>query len=74
MNAITVALMTDPSDRSLFYRGRETENGVWADSDHVRGLHERDYHTMSALASQAVARLGEKLESAAVARSRGARV
>ncbi len=73
MKAITVALMTDPSDRTLFYRARELENGAWADSDHVRGLRDRDYHTASALASQAVARLGEKLESGAVALRQGAR-
>jgi len=63
MKAITVALLTDPSDRTLFYRARELEVGVSADSDHVPGLREADFHTASALASQAVARLGERLES-----------
>jgi hypothetical protein len=66
VKAITVALMNDPSDRSLFYRARELEEGVYADSDHVRGMRDGDYHEASALAAQAVARLGERLESRAV--------
>ena len=65
MKAITVALMNDPSDRSLFYRARELEDGTYADSDHIGGLRDGDYHTASALAAQAVARLGERLESRA---------
>jgi hypothetical protein len=63
MNAITVALMTDPADRSLFYRARELEMGTAADSDHVPSIRERDFHAASALAAQAVARLGERLEA-----------
>jgi hypothetical protein len=31
MKAITVALMTDPSDRSLCYRARGLEEGLAAD-------------------------------------------
>jgi hypothetical protein len=65
MKAITVALVTDPTDRSVFYRARELELGRAADSDHVGGLRDGDYHTASALAAQAVARLGEQLESGA---------
>jgi hypothetical protein len=63
MKAITVALMTDPADRSLFYRARELEQGTAADSDHVPSIRERDFQTASALAAQAVARLGERLEA-----------
>ena len=63
MKAITVALMSDPSDRTMFYRARELEGGIHADSDRVRRLDRRDYHMSSALAAQAVARLGERLES-----------
>jgi hypothetical protein len=63
MKAITVALVTDPADRSVFYRARELELGAAADSDHVPGLRDGDFHTASALAAQAVSRLGERLES-----------
>jgi hypothetical protein len=63
MKTIRVALLTDPDDR-LFYRARDLEYGVAADSDHVPGMADRDYHTASALAAQAVARLGERLAAA----------
>ena len=63
MKAITVALMTDPADRSVFYRARELELGAAADSDHVPSIREHDFHTASALAAQAVARLGDRLEA-----------
>ena len=74
MDAITVALMKDPIDRTVFYRARELGSGAAADSDHVPGIREGDVHQASALAAQAVARLGERLEAEAVARERlGAR-
>ncbi|MFL5797318.1 MAG: hypothetical protein ACJ77A_05225 [Actinomycetota bacterium] len=60
MKAIRVALLTDPDDRSLFYRARDLEFGVAADSDHVPGMPDQDFHAASALAAQAVARLGER--------------
>ena len=63
MKAITIALMKDPFRRTVFYRARELDGGVHADSDHVKRLEKGDYHTSSALAAQAVARLGERLES-----------
>jgi hypothetical protein len=65
MKAITVALVDDPAGRSVFYRARDVELGVAADSDHVPTIRDRDYHTASALAAQAVSRLGERLESGA---------
>jgi len=70
MKAITVALVTDPADRTLFYRARELERGTAADSDHVRSLRDGDFHTASALAAQAVSRLGERLESGANAKKK----
>ena len=63
MKSITVSLETDPSDRSVFYRATSPELGAVAESDHVRGIRDRDFHTASALAAQAVSRLGERLES-----------
>jgi hypothetical protein len=63
MKAITVALMTDPADHSQFYRARELELGTAADSDHVPAIRDRDFHAASALAAQAVARLGDRLEA-----------
>ena len=64
MKSITVALLTDPADRTLFYRASAAELDAAADSDHVKAIRDRDFHTASALAAQAVARLGERLESA----------
>lgn len=63
MQSITVALETDPADRTVFYRARSPELGTTADSDHVPSIREGDFHTASSLAAQAVARLGERLES-----------
>ena len=65
MKSITVSLETDPSDRSVFYRATSPELEAAAESDHVRGIRDRDFHTASALAAQAVSRLGEQLESGA---------
>ena len=65
MKSITVSLETDPSDRSVFYRATSPELGAAAESDHVRRIRDRDFHTASALAAQAVSRLGERLESGA---------
>jgi hypothetical protein len=63
MKSITVSLLTDPTDRSVFYRASDEELGAAADSDHVPGLRDRDFHAASALAAQAVARLGERLQA-----------
>lgn len=63
MKSITVALMDDPTDRTVFYRASDASLGAAADSDHVKAIRERDYHTASSLAAQAVSRLGERLEA-----------
>jgi hypothetical protein len=64
MNSITVTLMDDPTDRTVFYRASDPAQGAAADSDHVPGIREGDFHTASSLAAQAVTRLGERLETA----------
>ncbi len=61
MKRITVELMNDPRDGSTFYVATERERGRRAESDHVRSL--RDVHAQVALATQAVARLGERIEA-----------
>jgi len=63
MNSITVTLMDDPTDRTVFSRAADASRGATADSDHVRAIRDRDLHTASALAAQAVSRLGERLEA-----------
>jgi hypothetical protein len=65
MKSITVALLDDPADRTVFYRASDASMGVAADSDHVAEIRDRDFHTASALAAQAVTRLGERLEAGA---------
>jgi hypothetical protein len=65
MNSITVTLMDDPTDRTVFYRAADASWGATADSDHVPSIPDRDFHSASALAAQAVSRLGERLEAGA---------
>ncbi|HXJ64433.1 MAG TPA: hypothetical protein VNN79_11820 [Actinomycetota bacterium] len=63
MKSISVDLLDDPTDRTVFYRASDASLGVAADSDHVKTIPDGDFHAASALAAQAVSRLGERLEA-----------
>ena len=67
LERIVVELVRDPRDRSLRYRATSSPEGPVGESDRVRGF--RDVHARTSLATQAVARLGERLEAAASARA-----
>ncbi len=60
MDRFTVELKTDPSDGTKYFVARD-ETGREAESDHVGGF--RDAHARVALATQALARLGERIET-----------
>lgn len=62
MERITVEPLTDPHDGSRYYRAGA--GGRTAESDRVRDLADSDVHARFALAAQAVARLGEQVETA----------
>jgi hypothetical protein len=61
VNKIIVELVSDRRARTMFYRATD-EKGRSGESDRVRSF--RDLHARAALATQAVSRLGERLESA----------
>jgi hypothetical protein len=61
VNRIVVELVNDRRARMMFYRATD-EKGRSGESDRVRSF--RDLHAQAALATQAVSRLGERLESA----------
>ena len=63
MKSISVDLQDDPIERTVFYRASDASLGVAAESDHVPAIRDGDYHAASALAAQAVSRLGERLEA-----------
>jgi hypothetical protein len=60
MERIVVELLRE-RDRSMYYRATGTPGGAVGESDRVTGF--RDAHAQASLATQAVARLGERLES-----------
>jgi hypothetical protein len=62
MDRITVEPLTDPHDGSRYYRAGA--GGRTAESDRVRDIPDIDVRARFALAAQAVARLGEKVEAA----------
>jgi hypothetical protein len=64
MERIIVELVRDSAAQSGFYRARDEGSGRVAESDHVRDLGEVDVHGRSALAAQAVTRLGDRAQSA----------
>ena len=59
MDRFTVELKTDPSDGTKYFVARDETRE--AESDHVGGF--RDAHARVALATQALARLGERIET-----------
>jgi hypothetical protein len=61
MERIVVELRRDSGTRTMFYRATD-EQGRHGDSDRVKAF--RDFHAQTSLATQAVSRLGERLESA----------
>ena len=63
MKSITVALLDDPTDRTVFSWASDASLTVAADSDHVPSIRDRDFHTTSPLAARAVSRLGERPEA-----------
>lgn len=62
MDRITVEPLTDPHDGSRYYQAGA--GGRTAESDRVRDLPDADVRARFALAAQAVARLGERIEAA----------
>jgi hypothetical protein len=61
MEKIVVELVRDPKGRSIFYRATATPGGAVGESDRVTGF--RNMHSQASLATQAVSRLGERLEA-----------
>jgi hypothetical protein len=65
MDRIVVELIKEDRGRMLFYRATAEPGGAIGESDRVKGF--RDTHAQASLATQAVSRLGERLESVASA-------